>query len=138
MKARPGTAGTPSASAGAELECPGLPRGADDEPVFHAPWQAQAFALCVQLRRGGLFTWPEWAQTLSRHLAHDLSPSSADPAQSAAAYYQHWLSALEELVQAKGAGTSVELQRYAQAWDQAAHRTPHGQPIELQAQDFGT
>jgi len=29
-----------------------------------------------------------------------------------------------------------ELQRYRDAWDHAADRTPHGQPIELRADDF--
>lgn len=116
--------------------CPGLPRGAGDEPVFHAPWQAQAFAMAVALHGKGLFTWPEWAATLTRHLAN-LSPDvRRREAEAAADYYGRWLAALEELVQTKGASTSDELRRHAQAWDRAAHRTPHGQPIALQPQDF--
>ena len=45
-------------------------------------------------------------------------------------------SALESLVAAKGAATLPELQRTARAWDHAADRTPHGQPIELKPEDF--
>ena len=51
-------------------------------------------------------------------------------------YYRHWLAALEALVASKQASSADELARYAQAWDQAADRTPHGQPIELRPSDF--
>lgn len=92
--------------------------------------------MAVALHGKGLFTWPEWAATLTRHLAN-LSPDvRRREAEAAADYYGRWLAALEELVQTKGASTSDELRRHAQAWDRAAHRTPHGQPIALQPQDF--
>jgi hypothetical protein len=39
-------------------------------------------------------------------------------------------------VAAKGATTEAALHRYRDAWDHACDRTPHGQPIELQANDF--
>ena len=51
-------------------------------------------------------------------------------------YYHHWLAALESLVAAKGAARADELQRCAAAWDHAADRTPHGQPIVLQPGDW--
>ena len=31
---------------------------------------------------------------------------------------------------------AMTLARYQHAWDHAADRTPHGEPIELQPQDF--
>ena len=34
-------------------------------PVFAEPWQAQAFALAVQLSEQGHFTWKEWAAALA-------------------------------------------------------------------------
>ena len=40
------------------------------------------------------------------------------------------------MVAARGASSPAELQRYQQAWDRAAERTPHGQPIALQPGDF--
>ena len=52
-------------------------------------------------------------------------------------YYQHWLATLEHLVAAKGVTTHETLHRYRDAWDHAADRTPHGQPIVLTAADFG-
>ena len=113
-------------------ELHGLPREGD-EPVFRAPWQAQAFAMTLALHRQGLFTWPEWAQALAR----TIQASPAQPAEDAGdAYYRQWLETLECMVAAKGASSPAELQRYQQAWDHAADRTPHGQPIELQAADF--
>jgi nitrile hydratase accessory protein len=114
--------------------CPGLPLGSDDEPVFREPWQAQAFALVLQLYERGLFTWPEWAAALSARIARAQAAGDADLGDT---YYRHWLAALEGLVVAKGAGSSAELQRHAAAWDHAARRTPHGRPITLEAADFG-
>jgi nitrile hydratase accessory protein len=116
--------------------CPGLPRGAGDEPVFHEPWQAQAFAMAVELHAKGLFTWPEWAAALTEQLKSLPQPAGANEAESAAAYYRGWLDALESLVTSKGASTADELNRHASAWDRAAHRTMHGHPIVLEPQDF--
>jgi nitrile hydratase accessory protein len=113
--------------------CPGLPLGSDDEPVFREPWQAQAFALALQLHERGLFSWPEWAAALSARIAQAQAAGDADLGDT---YYRHWLAALEDLVVAKGAGSAAELQRHADAWDHAAHRTRHGQPIVLQPTDF--
>ena len=51
-------------------------------------------------------------------------------------YYHHWLRTLERLVAEKGVTTTQTLARYHDAWDRAADRTPHGEPIELKPQDF--
>jgi nitrile hydratase accessory protein len=111
---------------------PGQPRD-DDGPVFREPWQAQAFAMAISLHERGLFTWSEWAQALSQQIALAQTQGDADLGDT---YYQHWLAALESLVTTKQVSTEAELKRYQQAWDHAADRTPHGRPIELQAQDF--
>ena len=122
--------------------CPGLPLGTGPGdpggpgagPVFAEPWQAQAFAMTLQLHERGLFSWPEWAAALSAQIARAQADGDADLGNT---YYQHWLAALETLVTAKGAAQAGELARCAQAWDHAADRTPHGQAIVLQAADFG-
>ncbi|CAD5374904.1 Nitrile hydratase accessory protein [Rubrivivax sp. A210] len=111
---------------------PLLPPG-HEEPVFREPWEAHAFALAVSLHQRGLYTWPEWAATLAEEIATAQARGDADRGDT---YYRHWLAALERLVQAKGASSADELTRYRDAWDHAADRTPHGRPIELQAQDF--
>ncbi len=104
-----------------------------DAPVFAEPWQAQAFAMAVKLHERGLFTWREWADTLAAQIA--AAQTAGDPDRGDT-YYAHWLGALELLVARKGAASIDELQRTAQAWDHAAERTPHGQPIELRAADY--
>ena len=106
---------------------------ADGAPAFAEPWMAQAFALALQLHERGLFSWPEWAAALSARIARAQAAGDADLGDT---YYRHWLAALEDLVVAKGAGSAHELQSYASAWDHAAHRTPHGQPIALRPTDF--
>ena len=109
----------------------GTPNAAGAEPVFREPWEAQAFAMTVLLHERGLFTWGEWAQALGAQIASAAAETAADRS-----YYQHWLAALESLVAAKGASSAAELTRYQRAWEHAAHRTPHGQSIDLQPQDL--
>jgi nitrile hydratase accessory protein len=101
--------------------------------VFAEPWQAQAFAMTLALHQKGIFTWTEWAQALAKQIAKAQAAGDADLGDT---YYHHWLAALEAIVAAKGVSSVEELLRYQQAWDHAADRTPHGQPIELQPTDF--
>ncbi|MEA2841066.1 MAG: hypothetical protein QOF41_2396 [Methylobacteriaceae bacterium] len=106
---------------------PSLPRDAEG-PVFREPWEAQAFALAVQLQERGLFTWDEWAQALGDVIASAQKAGDPDLGDT---YYNHWLSALERLVVSKGAATHAGLEDTKDAWDRAAKATPHGQPIAL-------
>ena len=53
-----------------------------------------------------------------------------------ATYYHHWLAALERLVAETGAASRDEQERTREAWRRAAHRTPHGHPIDLHPDDF--
>ena len=91
------------------------------EPVFQEPWEAQAFALVLNLYESGQFTWDEWAAFLSAEIH---SGTERD-------YYRHWLTALEKLVAEKQLTSARDLAERTQAWHDAAARTPHGQPIEL-------
>ena len=111
---------------------PHLPRD-EDGPVFREPWQAQAFAMALALHERDLFTWPEWGAALAAQI--EASHAAGDP-DLGDTYYRHWLAALETLVAAKQVGSATELARLRNAWDHAADRTPHGQPIVLQAADF--
>ena len=111
---------------------PGIPRDADG-PVFREPWEAQAFAMALVLHDRGMFTWSEWASTLGDEIKRAQAAGDPDTGET---YYQHWLKALERLVAEKGVTTGEMLTRYHDAWDRAADRTPHGQPIELRADDF--
>ena len=112
---------------------PSWPGANGDEPVFSEPWQAQAFAMTLELHRRGLFTWPEWADTLAAEIAAAQRAGDADLGDT---YYRHWLTALERLMAAKGLITTAELEHNRHAWAHAAERTPHGQPIALRGEDF--
>ena len=63
--------------------------GRNDEhgPVFHAPWEAEAFALAVSLNERGLFTWKEWAATLGDEIKKAQAAGDPDTGET---YYQHW------------------------------------------------
>ena len=90
------------------------------ERVFDEPWQATAFAMTVALHERGLFSWSEWAEALGEEVKRG------------DAYYGAWLRALENLLAAKGAAPTQEVDRFAAAWERAAHATPHGHPIVLE------
>lgn len=92
-----------------------------DEPVFSEPWEAQAFALTVSLYDKGMFSWDEWATSLSAEIHSGAERS----------YYRHWLVALEKLVAAKKITSMQDIDDRERAWHAAAARTPHGEPIEL-------
>lgn len=111
---------------------PGLPHD-DDGLVFREPWEAQAFAMTLALYRKGLFSWGEWAAALSEEIKRAQAAGDPDTGHT---YYRHWLNALERLVAEKGIADGAGSARYRDAWDRAAHRTPHGQPIELTPEDF--
>jgi nitrile hydratase accessory protein len=122
-----------AASADATGAVPGIPRD-NDGPVFREPWEAQAFAMALALHQRGLFTWNEWAAALAAEIKRAQANGDPDTGET---YYRHWLATLENLVAEKGVASPETLLRYHDAWDHAADRTPHGQPIELTAEDFG-
>jgi nitrile hydratase accessory protein len=93
-------------------QSPQLPKSPDGEPVFPEPWAAEAFAITVHLHERGLFTWNEWAETLSRELH---KPGRAEDGSD---YFDCWVAALSAILVKLG-------------WQRAAEATPHGKPIEL-------
>ena len=111
---------------------PSLPRD-EGGPVFREPWEAQAFAMTLALYRRGLFTWPEWAETLGAEIERAQQEGDPDAGDT---YYRHWLAALERLVADKGVAGPADLSRYRDAWHHAADRTPHGMRIALRPEDF--
>jgi nitrile hydratase accessory protein len=79
---------------------------------FAAPWQAQAFAMVVQLAELGVFSWPEWVAAFA-----------AEPESDAIGYYERWLAAAEKLMVAKGLTTFDQLaaRRFALGASGPAH-----------------
>jgi nitrile hydratase accessory protein len=111
---------------------PSIPRDAGS-PVFREPWEAQAFAMALALGERGVFSWTEWTATLSEAIKRAQAAGDPDTGET---YYHHWVEVLERIVTAKGLSTQAMLNRYHDAWDAAADRTPHGKPIELTPEDF--
>ena len=72
---------------------PLLPRDAAGL-VFAEPWQAQTFALAVQLSAAGHFTWTEWTTALGAQLQAAVDRGVPD---DGSRYFEHWLAALEQL-----------------------------------------
>lgn len=95
----------------------------NDEPVFREPWEAQAFAMVIDLHQHGVFDWSEWADFLSKEVHSGLERP----------YYQHWLCALEKIVAAKKLTSVEDLHQRQKDWHAAAAATPHGAPIVLGA-----
>ncbi len=90
--------------------------------AFEEPWQAQAFALTLDLHSRGAFTWTEWAAALSRERAGVEDDGGEG-------YYKGWLTALESLVLSKGLAVKPELETRAEDWRHAYQITPHGKPL---------
>ncbi len=76
---------------------PLLPRqpADDDGPVFSAPWQAKVFAMAVHLHAQGVFSWREWADSLSVHIAQFEREGGRVEGDR---YYRLWQCALEALL----------------------------------------
>lgn len=73
---------------------PLLPRD-NEGPVFAEPWQAQAFAVVVELIEAGEITKREWADALGQVFREAEKSGEYDTGHR---YYDHWLVALEQLV----------------------------------------
>jgi nitrile hydratase accessory protein len=112
-------------------ELPSLRRD-EEGPVFAEPWQAQVFALAVELSAQGYFRWKEWTSALAQELksAAERAPKGGDP-DDGSRYYEHWLAALERLAAAKALTNRAELSSRKQAWADTYRSTPHGKPVEL-------
>ena len=75
-------------------ELPLLPRDLDG-PIFAELWQAQAFAVVVELTEAGTLTREEWANHLGAIFKEAEARGEYDTGER---YYDHWLTALERVV----------------------------------------
>jgi nitrile hydratase accessory protein len=109
-----------------------LPTGDAQGGTFGEPWQAHAFGLTLLLHARGVFTWPQWAAALAREIQRAQERGDGDDGST---YYHHWLQTLEHFVVQHHIGTPDQLHALEHAWEAAAARTPHGQPITLASGD---
>src|SRR5215475_10338407 len=122
----------PEAARRATEAIPSIPHDANG-PIFREPWEAHAFAMAIALYDRRLFTWSEWAAKLAEEIKK--AQANGDP-NTGETYYHHWLATLERIVAEKGVASAESLAQHYRAWERATHRTPHGKPIELKAEDF--
>ena len=74
----------------------------DPEHVFSAPWEARAFAIALKLSESGLFTWDEFRDHLIAEVGASDRIRARDGTSDHGEYYDHFLHALEKLLEEKG------------------------------------
>jgi nitrile hydratase accessory protein len=78
----------------------GLPL--ENEMTFSAPWEARAFAIALQLAESGYFTWDEFRDRLIAEVRASDKVRARDGTSDHGEYYDHFLHALEKLLEKKG------------------------------------
>jgi nitrile hydratase accessory protein len=74
----------------------------DPDHVFSAPWEARAFALALKLSESGHFTWDEFRERLMAEVGASDKIRARDGTSDQGEYYEHFLRALERIVEEKG------------------------------------
>ena len=74
----------------------------DADDVFSAPWEARAFAMALKLSEAGHFTWDEFRAAFDRRGSRFDRMRARDGTSDHGEYYDHFLRALEKLLEEKG------------------------------------
>jgi len=74
----------------------------DADHVFSAPWEARAFAIALKLSESGHFTWDEFRDHLIAEVRASDRIRARDGTSDRGEYYDHFLHALENLLEEKG------------------------------------
>ena len=74
----------------------------DADHVFSAPWEARAFAMALKLSQAGHFTWDEFRDRLIAEVRASDKVRARDGTSDHGEYYDHFLHALEKLLDEKG------------------------------------
>jgi nitrile hydratase accessory protein len=98
------------------------------EPVFAAPWHAEAFALAVSLEAAGLFVWSEWTEVFGAVLAEQGAARDLDGGDD---YFFAWVTALERICTSQGLAEVGVLASLQADWEAAYLSTPHGAPVRI-------
>ena len=91
---------------------------------FSEPWQAQLYAVTVELSVSGFFWWDDWAQFLSTKIAGDMGTDDPE-------YFRLWLEALVMLLEERGVLEFAEIERVSNLWKDAYIATPHGKQVTI-------
>jgi nitrile hydratase accessory protein len=90
------------------------------EAPFREPWEAQAFALAVELSDKGVFEWREFSLALGAEIKAAEAQGKDEP------YYVLWLAALEKLLAGKGVVSPVVVDARQAAMKAANAAEAHG------------
>lgn len=104
-----------------------LPVCADGDMVFKEPWEAKAFAIVVSLSQAGFFTWSEWVDCFSEHVARATEAEASGAAPKS--YYEQWVDAAEALLVAKGLTSAEQLFARRLGAIQSGAATVHGRDL---------
>lgn len=99
----PSAAGASLESRRAEVDalvC-GLPAPRDGDQAFDEPWQIRAFALAVGAHEAGEFEWPAFQSALIESI-RSWEDQDAGTSESGWSYYEHWVRALEVVLDSVG------------------------------------
>ncbi|MGH8218221.1 MAG: hypothetical protein ACREUT_06610 [Steroidobacteraceae bacterium] len=87
-----------------------------NEPVFHAEWERRVFAVLNLTMAAGQYNVEEL-----RHAIERMAPARY----LESTYYEHWLHAAEDLLDAKGVVTREELAQRIAAMEQRSSGQPN-------------
>jgi len=95
--------------------------------IFSEPWQAELFAITLNLYQRGIFDWDDWTECLGRNLEIKKNKGKDDLAN----YFSSWLHALEEKLLEKKVTELKNIKNIENAWRDAFSKTPHGKKVEI-------
>jgi nitrile hydratase accessory protein len=120
-----------------ELVCD-LPGGRPEDLAFNTPWEIRAFALAVAAHQGGQYNWTQFQGALIASI-QDWETSVDDLSDSSWSYYQHWVSALEQVLSEVGTLRSDQVaDRTAEVLSTPPNRNHHKAILEPVAIDPAT
>ena len=98
------------------------PPMANGEVLFEAPWHGRVFGMAVALHEAGVFAWSEFqAQLIDVVGTWDREAQDGDPYE----YYQHFQTALQRLMAAKGVISPADLEHRTEALAARPHGHDH-------------
>ena len=95
--------------------------------IFSEPWQAELFAITLNLHQRGIFEWDDWTECLGKNLKRGKNKHKDDLAN----YFTNWLYALEEKLIEKKVAELKKIKNIENAWRDAISKTPHGKKVEI-------
>ncbi|QTI69080.1 nitrile hydratase accessory protein [Gordonia polyisoprenivorans] len=115
-----------------------LPGAREGELSFEYPWQIRAFALAVVAHQNGKYEWTQFQGALIASI-QEWETSVGDLSDESWSYYQHWVTALEQVLAEKGTLSTDEFEKKtAEVLATPANRNHHHAVLEPIAIDKAT